>query len=449
MNRGGSGRGKPARSGPGGGRGGGRGRGSRGQSKESSSAVSISKEGFTESAHRAARFDGMAGNKYEELKSLRQEERQRAIDNGLIDDPDRPKSLNQALKFVGTCQDMCPLYEREQREYQNSLEKWEINPNTGRVDVSLAVKAYHRPAAGNEQALPSDVRPPMILNRTLDYLVDRIICGPDPLRATHFFVRDRTRSIRQDFTLQNIRGQEAIPAHERIARYHILCLHKLRGEKGFSEQQELEQLRKVLQSLQEFYEDCRKEGFTSPNEAEFRAYNIITHLRNLDTYRQTMQLPMSIFNSVEVQQAIRLVRLSQRSNERVANMLPANTEASLNFYTKLFKEIFSGRTSYLQACIMETHFFSIRKGALKAMRKSYLAAHNPIPLEAVQDLLYFDSEDEAVGILQSLGIEIQQDHPPSVLLNRATSLEGMVKIGNLNAKKTIRISRQHTVLCFF
>jgi hypothetical protein len=79
----------------------------------------------------------------------------------------------------------------------------------------------------------------------LDYLINTIV-RLRPLHNCHAFVRDRTRSIRQDFTLQNIRDVTAVQAHEKIARFHILCLHDLTGydEKQFSEQQETEQLRK-------------------------------------------------------------------------------------------------------------------------------------------------------------------------------------------------------------
>lgn len=192
-------------------------------------------------------FDGPAGNNYAELTIAREREREDAIKRGLIDDPDKPKALEDAQVFRGTCIDMCPLYEREQREYQNDVKRWEINQTTGRIDKELAVKAFHRPAAGNEQALPSDVRPPHILSKTLDYLIDQVVSASDLLdKDTHGFVRDRTRSIRQDFTLQNERGQEAIACHERIVRFHILSLHQMCEIDGFDAHQEMEQLRKSL-----------------------------------------------------------------------------------------------------------------------------------------------------------------------------------------------------------
>lgn len=135
---------------------------------------------------------------------------------------------------------------RSRRLLTRSREQY---PGTTRIDPVRAVKAFHRPAAGNDQPLPSDVRPPPVLHRTLDYLFHTLL-PQHPLALTHPFIRDRTRSIRQDFTVQNVRGRSAIECNERIARYHILAVGTLREQSGFSESQELEQLRKgALSSL--------------------------------------------------------------------------------------------------------------------------------------------------------------------------------------------------------
>jgi len=76
---------------------------------------------------RHLRFDStVRGNRFEELKPLREQERLKAIRDGLIDDPDKPKQLDEALTFVGTCQEMCPEFEREQREFQKNVERWEL-----------------------------------------------------------------------------------------------------------------------------------------------------------------------------------------------------------------------------------------------------------------------------------------------------------------------------------
>ncbi|KAL2312389.1 Nuclear mRNA export factor [Schizosaccharomyces pombe] len=369
---------------------------------------------------RQKRFSStLEGNRFEELRSLREKEREVAIQNGLIDDPTKPRQLDEAVTFVGTCPDMCPEYEREQREYQNNLERWEINPETGRVDKNLAVKAFHRPAAGNEQALPSDVRPPPVLKKSLDYLVDKIVCGPDPLENTHFFVRDRTRSIRQDFTLQNCRDLDAVACHERIARYHILCIHQLCEKKQFSAQQEVEQLRKVLQSLCEFYDDLRKVKIRCPNEPEFRSYAIITHLRDPDVVRQSQILPIEIFDDQRVQLALRLSALAQKNNERVGHILPRNTEACPNLYTRFFKLVQSPAVTYLMACLLESHFMSIRKGALKAMRKAFMSAHANFPCGDLKRILHFDTVEQAASFSRYYGLEVSDDNGElSINLNK-------------------------------
>ena len=63
---------------------------------------------------------------FQQLKIKREAERKVAVARGLIDDPDKPRSLSEAIRFVGTCPDMCPEFEMHQREYQNNVEKWEI-----------------------------------------------------------------------------------------------------------------------------------------------------------------------------------------------------------------------------------------------------------------------------------------------------------------------------------
>src|SRR5258708_16241786 len=84
---------------------------------------------------------------------------------------------------------------------------------------------------------------------TLDYLIHGLL-QTNSLEATHHFIRDRTRSIRQDFTLQHESGPIAIECHERIARLHILSLHEMRGVAEFTEHLEMEPLRKLTRFLQ-------------------------------------------------------------------------------------------------------------------------------------------------------------------------------------------------------
>ena len=66
------------------------------------------------------------GLNLDQLKVKREAERKLAIANGLIDNPDKPRNLSEAISFIGTCLDMCPEFEMHQREFQNNVEKLEI-----------------------------------------------------------------------------------------------------------------------------------------------------------------------------------------------------------------------------------------------------------------------------------------------------------------------------------
>jgi len=56
-----------------------------------------------------------------QLKKRRERERVEAIKNGFLADPDRPRTLAEAITPVGTCQDMCAEFERVERVVQNDV----------------------------------------------------------------------------------------------------------------------------------------------------------------------------------------------------------------------------------------------------------------------------------------------------------------------------------------
>ena len=358
---------------------------------------------------RRARFThadaGMA--RLAELKKIRAQQRNEYIAAGVLPDPERPGALSEASQFRGTCMDMCPEYERLEREVQKELDRLEVYPGTACADPAATVKIYRRPAAGRELPLPDEVRPPEVLRRTLDYLVHTLlpVQPDDPQFArVQAFLWNRTRAIRQDFIVQSERGKIAIECHERIARYHILCLHWKGGvgAEGWSEQQELEQLRKTLRSLIEYYDDSHG---NCPNEAEFRAYNLLLHVRDAETLREVEMLPTPVFLAEPVQTALRLRMLVQRSNLLEKRGAPSNTEATPNFFTRFFAELRRPTVSYLMACLAENIFPSVRIGAVKSLARAYMAQHTPLPIAHCTRILGMDSDAETCDFLHTLGVE--------------------------------------------
>lgn len=60
----------------------------------------------------------------------------------------------------------------------------------------------------------SDMRPLTVLEDTLNYLLSLMESKEHPFEVVHDFVFDRTRSIRQDLTMQNIVNKKAIYMYE-------------------------------------------------------------------------------------------------------------------------------------------------------------------------------------------------------------------------------------------
>ncbi|KAI8969536.1 SAC3/GANP/Nin1/mts3/eIF-3 p25 family-domain-containing protein [Trametes punicea] len=291
---------------------------------------------------------------YQELVKQRELERKRAIAEGKMDDPLVPKRLDEAITMVGTCMDMCPRFERYRRERENNLDKWEVIPGTKRVDHKRAVKIYER--AAGDKTLPSDLRPPSVLKKTLDYLFHDLLVR-EGFSQTHDFIRDRSRAVRNDFTMQHETGALAIECHDRCARFHILALHLERDSPRFSVALEEQQLMNTLQSLKEFYEDQRGR-YQAPTELEMRVYHRLIHIR--DQKERHEDIPDEIRNHP-------VFRLTTAFRQRVQAVSAPITKTSKLTVDAEAMQIFAQLADvlrrennivmiYLVACILERHF---------------------------------------------------------------------------------------------
>jgi len=243
------------------------------------------------------------------------------------------------------------------------------------------VKKFRRSAAGYEEQLPSDIRPPLVLRKTLDYLINDVVGGPEPLATVHGFVWDRTRSIRNDFSIQQVTKIDdvkiAIDCFERIVRFHILSLHQLSrpGEHGgeFNAHQERTQLNNALLSLHHYYED-NQNTFTSPNEAEFRAYAIIFEIQDLrpDVEDRVQNLPKHILKDPRVRTAWRLYAAAANTTDQQGPLQPQTRFMTAQANTGGFwSMVESNSVSYLMACMTEIYFNHVRRTRLKAIWKAY------------------------------------------------------------------------------
>ncbi|KAJ3155413.1 hypothetical protein HDU86_004315 [Geranomyces michiganensis] len=343
-----------------------------------------------------------------ELKAQRPALMAQYIAAGKMDDPDEKYRLEDARDFVGECQDMCPEYERHEREYQKGLMEFEKVPGSEAVDHARAVKRFRRSAADDEKPLPCDVRPPPVLERTLDYLVQSVL--PEfGLSRTYGFLRDRMRAIRKDITLQNLRGPEAVSLFERIARYHLMCSQKLCAEIDIK--QEYEQLGKTLQSLMEFYNDLRDQKVYMPNEAEFRAYYLLHHAFNSEVQssfehkfrRDPIVSDPHIALAVRLRNHLPRLDLHSDDPDTPGQVGESVGEGAFEAYGIFFKILEDPKTPYLVACAVHPHFLIVRRHAYRHMMNALYVLDDALDTmtsvsSLVSKLGYDDEEDAKIDL---------------------------------------------------
>ncbi|KAF2218501.1 SAC3/GANP/Nin1/mts3/eIF-3 p25 family-domain-containing protein, partial [Elsinoe ampelina] len=344
----------------------------------------------------------------EQLKTRRETERKDAIRDGFLADPDRPRTLAEAITPTGTCPDMCAEFERLERIVQKDVWGQETRED-GTPDEARMVKKFRRAAAGIDEQLPSDLRPPQTLRKTCDYLFDELIGNAESLASVHHFVWDRTRAIRNDFSIQQITKpadvEIAIECYERIARFHILSLHQFAvQEKPYDKYdwyQEREQLDRTLLSLMQYYEDNR-DRVNIKNEAEFRAYCIIFQIQDPipDLEDRVSCYPQHIKTHPRVRTSLDLYAAACNILDPQGPLKPREAHPiAREDWNAFFKKVESNQVSYLMACVAEIYFNMIRKQTLNAIWRSFRRQGNSaditdFSLDYLTDLLRFDDFDQ-------------------------------------------------------
>ncbi|KAG9239322.1 SAC3/GANP/Nin1/mts3/eIF-3 p25 family-domain-containing protein [Amylocarpus encephaloides] len=355
-------------------------------------------------------------------KDYRAKVRASLIRAGLLDDPDKPKKLSEAIDFKGICEEMCPDFERVTRINEQSVESAERTG--GHVDLRKMVKALARSAAGQDAPLPMDVRSPAALRRTLDYLLDTILGDEeDNLPKVHSFLWDRTRAIRRDFvfqstTLDTIGMVDQIYCLERITRFHVISLHQMLRpgvvtKDQFSEQQEVEQLSKSLLSLNHAYNDCNDLNIDCPNETEFRAYYTLFNCRNSGSLQTVQDWGRKVFEKAdEVQAAVALIESLQNIWDVRGPLAPHSaTDVAQNAFSKFFTIIEDKDVSYTLACFGEMHFNAVRKSILKTILASYRKQRDQTKdwtLSKLNVYLRFDDENEIISFGEQYGLRFDE-----------------------------------------
>lgn len=327
----------------------------------------------------------------------------------------------------------CPKDGRQEREGIDMMRKIftirELRQRQAREDITKPdeermVKRFRRSAAGYDEQLPSDIRTPVTLKMTLDYLMDEIIGGGERLASIHKFVWDRTRGIRNDFSIQQVTKKEdvrlAVECLERIARFHILSLHQLSNPENlvgeqFDAHQDREQLNNTLLSLIYYYDDNRH-VLDFPNEAEFRAYCIIFELQSQhpDLEDRMHSWPKALLEDGRVKTAFKLYAAAGNNLFDQGPLRPMTTFSLAQGNTgSVWSLLSSKQVSYLMACVAEIYFGQVRYMALQALWTAATSApvmtrvkNQDWTLEELTNVLGFDAEEQAAEFCEEFGLKI-------------------------------------------
>ncbi|KAG9963211.1 hypothetical protein KCU61_g3962, partial [Aureobasidium melanogenum] len=394
-------------------RGGGRGRGKTTPAPTPSPfAAPAQAQTPAQSSHASSSSSSSFADRFQALKKRREQERIHAIAQGFLADPDKPRTLAEAITPVGTCPDMCPEFERLERVVQKDVWGPELDDQGAPAEHRM-VKKFRRAAAGIDEQLPSDLRPPSTLKETVDYLFNEMVANAESLGSVHHFVWDRTRAIRNDFSIQQITKpadvEIAIECYERIARFHILSLHQLAvPDKPYDKYdwyQEREQLDRTLLSLMQYYDDSRGR-VECKNEAEFRAYLIIFQAQDPtpDLDERVNTWPVSVRSDRRVRVALDLNSAASNIVDPQGPLKPrAVYPVAREDWAHFFDLVRSNKVSYLMACVSEIYFKLVRRTALNAIWRGFKGQVVEFTLSLMTRILGFDDPEQTETFCQHFG----------------------------------------------
>lgn len=290
----------------------------------------------------------------------------------------------------GTCTVMCPEQERKQRERQKRLHKFEMLTGTENnlvptADPEKTIKEYTRPAAGKDRVQPSDLRPPPVLLQTVRYLVEEIVPKAGyPWVEVYNFVFDRLRSIKQDMTIQQVRGRPCVSILETSLRFLIYSSYRLCEEPfgSFDPKINDTHVQECFSRLLSSYELGEHR-----HESEFQSLFLLYNLGLYKAFHHVLLLPTSIRESPAVKLAVAVNR--------------AYLERNYVLFFRLIQKL-----SFLQSCAVHHHIEDSRQKMLQMYNHAFSSKNCSYPLLHLTHLMVLDSPATAVELCKKHGIAV-------------------------------------------
>ncbi|KAF3035971.1 hypothetical protein E8E12_007636 [Didymella heteroderae] len=418
-----------------------------GKPKKPVEFVPMKRYGTVENSTPHARDD--YNNRFEYLKAAQPSWRKQLQEKRLMN-PEGQMKLEDSVKLIGLCNDMCPEFERVRRIAQKDFKRPECTPETEHLgynervpDESRMVKAFTRSAAGVDVELVIDIRNPAACLKTVKYLFGRL--DKEGFDYLHAWIWDRTRSVRKDLRTQVVEKpadiRTLLVCLEASARFYLLSMHQMAktSKEDYSHQQDMEQFNQTLTTLRERYDDNRRAGIPSENEAEFVAYRLIlaSMYANSQLENELHNLPTDLRNNKRVLTAIEIFKAAKSAFNFGSDKSWIQAQAN---WKKFWALVRSSSVSYLMACAAEVTFNRVRHVILDSIWHAYRrGGKGDIDVQAwttdqLRDVLAMDDDKDAVRFCELFGFHFERNADGRTYLD-------ISKLGNSNRS----LSVPHTI----
>ena len=308
---------------------------------------------------------------------------------------------------------MCSKEEMEERQNENLLNIFEINYKEDKIYIPkkkafvyqvnplYAIKSYIRPSIEKKDI---KIRPPEILYKTLNFILDNII-DSDTIINSNFpevnfsdiflFVEDRFKSIKQDFIkLNDNNSKEFFYCFEIIIRFQILSLNQsldypsINGSQGLYKLL-INQIHSGLINLVNSY----KNNDISNNKDEFYSYFLLISIKlnPLEFYNSISKIPKQYIKKKNVKLSLKICSLINEKN-----------------WYDFFKIIKSNECPYLLSCLMMIFVNQMRVYCLLELGSGLLPKQTQYEttLKKLADLLIFDNIQELKQFIINFGLKV-------------------------------------------
>ncbi len=318
--------------------------------------------------------------------------------------------INDKIELLN---EMCSKEEMEERQNENLLNIFEINYKEDKIYIPkkkafvyqvnplYAIKSYIRPSIEKKDI---KIRPPEILYKTLNFILDNII-DSDTIINSNFpevnfsdiflFVEDRFKSIKQDFIkLNDNNSKEFFYCFEIIIRFQILSLNQsldypsINGSQGLYKLL-INQIHSGLINLVNSY----KNNDISNNKDEFYSYFLLISIKlnPLEFYNSISKIPKQYIKKKNVKLSLKICSLINEKN-----------------WYDFFKIIKSKECPYLLSCLMMIFVNQMRVYCLLELGSGLLPKQTQYEttLKKLADLLIFDTIQELKQFIINFGLKV-------------------------------------------